>query len=61
MKSRKCVQSALLQTELVELLKHMFYPSRRLIKEQIDWLIEHEYRITPYSAPPQIVAPRGHY
>jgi cullin-5 len=43
MKARKRVQSAMLQTELVEMLKHMFLPSRKLIKEQIEWLIEHSY------------------
>ena len=43
MKSRQRVQSAVLQTELVEMLKHMFLPSRKLIKEQIEWLIEHAY------------------
>lgn len=32
---RKRCQSAQLQTELIELLKHMFLPSRRLIKEQV--------------------------
>lgn len=35
MKVRKRCQSAQLQTELIELLKHMFQPSRKLIKEQV--------------------------
>lgn len=43
MKTRKTMSSAQLQTELVELLKPMFIPSRKLIKEQIDWLIENRY------------------
>ncbi|VDN23561.1 unnamed protein product [Gongylonema pulchrum] len=34
MKIRKRCQSAQLQTELIELLKHMFLPSKKLIKEQ---------------------------
>ena len=32
-----------LQTELVDILKNMFLPSKKLIKEQIEWLIEHKY------------------
>uniref|UniRef100_F1KWA6 Cullin-5 n=1 Tax=Ascaris suum TaxID=6253 RepID=F1KWA6_ASCSU len=43
MKVRKRCQSAQLQTELIELLKHMFQPSRKLIKEQIEWLIENKF------------------
>lgn len=43
MKMRKQLHSAQLQTELVEMLKHMFLPSRKLIKEQIEWLIEQRY------------------
>lgn len=43
MKVRKRCQSAQLQTELIELLKHMFFPSRKLIKEQIEWLIENKF------------------
>ena len=34
---------SLLQTELVDILKNMFLPSKKLIKEQIEWLIEHKY------------------
>ena len=33
----------LFQTELVDILKNMFLPSKKLIKEQIEWLIEHKY------------------
>lgn len=43
MKMRKRCQSAQLQTELIELLKHMFKPSKTLIKEQIEWLIDNRY------------------
>lgn len=43
MKMRKRISSAQLQTELVEILKNMFLPSKRLIKEQIEWLIEKRY------------------
>lgn len=40
---RKRLSNAQLQTELVEMLKNMFLPSKKLIKEQIEWLIEHKY------------------
>lgn len=43
MKVRKRISSAQLQTELVEMLKNMFLPSKRMIKEQIEWLIERKY------------------
>jgi cullin-5 len=43
MKTRRKISSAQLQTELVELLKHMFLPSKKLIKEQIEWLIDNKY------------------
>ncbi|MFH4983112.1 hypothetical protein AB6A40_009821 [Gnathostoma spinigerum] len=43
MKVRKRCQSAQLQTELIELLKQMFLPSRKLVKEQIEWLIENKF------------------
>ncbi|KFM65638.1 Cullin-5, partial [Stegodyphus mimosarum] len=43
MKMRKQVTNAQLQTELVEILKNMFLPSRKMMKEQIEWLIEHKY------------------
>lgn len=32
-----------LQSELVEILKNMFLPSKKMIKEQLEWLIEHKY------------------
>lgn len=43
MKMRKKITNAQLQTELVEILKNMFLPSKKMIKEQIEWLIEHKY------------------
>ncbi|GIY07562.1 cullin-5 [Caerostris darwini] len=43
MKMRKKVTHAQLQTELVEILKNMFLPTKKMIKEQIEWLIEHNY------------------
>lgn len=43
LKMRKRITNAQLQTELVEILKNMFLPSKKLIKEQIEWLIEHKY------------------
>lgn len=35
--------NAALQTELVEILKNMFIPPKKMIKEQIEWLIENRY------------------
>lgn len=43
MKMRKRINNAQLQTELVEILKNMFLPSKKMIKEQIEWLIEQKY------------------
>jgi len=43
LKMRKRISNAALQTELVEILKNMFLPSKKMIKEQIEWLIEHKY------------------
>ena len=43
MKMRKRMINAALQTELVEILKNMFIPPKKMIKEQIEWLIEHRY------------------
>lgn len=43
LKMRKKITNAQLQTELVEMLKNMFLPSKKMIKEQIEWLIEHKY------------------
>jgi len=43
LKMRKIISNAQLQTELVDILKNQFLPSKKLIKEQIEWLIEHKY------------------
>ncbi len=43
MKMRKRMTNAALQTELVEILKNMFIPPKKMIKEQVEWLIEHKY------------------
>ncbi|KAI4488508.1 hypothetical protein M0802_011548 [Mischocyttarus mexicanus] len=43
LKMRKKISNAQLQTELVDILKNMFLPSKKMIKEQIEWLIEHKY------------------
>jgi cullin-5 len=40
---RKQISNAQLQTELVEILKNLFIPSKKMIKEQVEWLIEHGY------------------
>lgn len=31
------------QAELIEILKNMFLPSKKMIKEQLEWLIEQKY------------------
>ena len=43
LKMRKKISNAQLQTELVEMLKNMFLPSKKMMKEQIEWLIEQKY------------------
>lgn len=43
LKMRKKINNAQLQSELVDILKNMFLPSKKMIKEQIEWLIEHKY------------------
>ncbi|XP_066586971.1 cullin-5 [Prorops nasuta] len=43
LKMRKKINNAQLQTELIDILKNMFLPSKKMIKEQIEWLIEHKY------------------
>lgn len=37
------MSNAQLQTELVEMLKNFFLPSKKMIKEQIEWLIENKF------------------
>ena len=43
LKMRKRISNAQLQTELVDILKNQFLPSKKMIKEQTEWLIEHNY------------------
>ena len=43
MKMRKRMTNAALQTELIEILKNMFIPPKKMIKEQIEWLIDNKY------------------
>ncbi|XP_078492514.1 cullin-5-like [Ciona intestinalis] len=43
LKMRKRINNAQLQTELVEILKNLFLPQKKLIKQQIEWLIENKY------------------
>lgn len=43
LKMRKSISNTALQTELVDILKNMFLPSKKMIKEQLEWLIEQKY------------------
>lgn len=43
LKMRKKISNAQLSSELVFILKNMFLPSKKMIKEQIEWLIEQKY------------------
>ncbi|CAJ0938889.1 unnamed protein product, partial [Mesorhabditis belari] len=43
LKTRKQLSAWQLQNELVDQLKHMFVPSRQLMKEQLEWLMENRY------------------
>jgi len=43
LKMRKRISNGQLQSELVDILKNQFLPSKKMIKEQIEWLIEHKY------------------
>ncbi|XP_056631076.1 cullin-5 [Diorhabda carinulata] len=43
LKMRKKISNIALQAELVDILKNMFLPSKKMIKEQLEWLIEHKY------------------
>jgi len=43
LKMRKRITLAQLQSELIELLKNMFLPSKKLVKEMVEWLIENKY------------------
>ncbi|XP_037027096.1 cullin-5 isoform X2 [Bradysia coprophila] len=43
MKMRKRLNNGALQAELIDILRNMFLPSKKMIKEQLEWLIEHKY------------------
>lgn len=43
MKMRRVINHIPLHNELIEMLRFMFVPTRRLIKLQIEWLIENGY------------------
>ncbi|KAI6227461.1 Cullin-5 [Aphelenchoides fujianensis] len=43
MKTRRTMKQNVLHNELVELLRYMFTPTRRLIKQQLEWLIEQKF------------------
>ncbi|XP_018328202.1 cullin-5 [Agrilus planipennis] len=43
LKMRKKISNTALQGELVDILKNMFLPSKKMIKEQLEWLIEQKY------------------
>ena len=34
---------SLFQVELIDILRNMFLPSKKMIEEQLEWLIEHKY------------------
>ena len=42
-KMRKRISNGQLQSELVDILKNQFLPSKKMIKEQFEWLSEHKY------------------
>ena len=43
MKMRKTISCAKLQMELITMLSNMFVPTKRMMKEQCEWLIENQY------------------
>jgi len=43
LKMRKKISFPMLHIELTNVLKQMFLPSKQLVKEQLEWLIEHDY------------------
>jgi cullin-5 len=43
MKMRRVMSLIPLNNELIDMLKYMFVPTRRLVKQQIEWLIEQQY------------------
>ena len=43
LKAWKKISAAAFNSEIVEILKSQFLPSKRLLKEQVEWLLEREY------------------
>lgn len=43
MKARRVMNHVPLHNEVVNMLKNMFAPTLRLIKQQVEWLIERDY------------------
>lgn len=43
MKTRRVMKQNLLHNETVVMLRNMFVPTRRLIKQQLEWLIEQKF------------------
>ncbi|CAG7666144.1 unnamed protein product [Allacma fusca] len=43
LKMRKRISNLQLHNELIDILKNMFLPSKKMIKEQIEWLMENKY------------------
>ena len=43
LKMRKRISNMQLHNELIDILKNMFLPSKKMIKEQIEWLMENKY------------------
>ncbi|XP_077283567.1 cullin 5 isoform X2 [Arctopsyche grandis] len=43
LKMRKRISNSALQIELIDILKNMFLPTKKMIKEQLEWLIEQKY------------------
>jgi len=41
--STRSKKTFLPQGELIDILKNMFLPSKKMIKEQLEWLIENKY------------------
>lgn len=49
LKTRKSITFSLLHVELTNVLKQMFIPTKALIKEQLEWLIENDYIRRDYT------------
>lgn len=55
MKMRRVMALIPLNNELIDMLKYMFVPTRRLIKQQIEWLIEQQYIKRDEKDPEKII------